>query len=81
MKETLKKMSRNYKKEYKDYHGKPEEVKKRAMRNKARLVIIGLEPGDSREIDHKKSLKNGGSNNPYNLRIVSKKTNRKKGAK
>lgn len=29
-------MSRDYKKEYKNYHSKPEQIKNRAKRNKAR---------------------------------------------
>jgi len=40
-----------------------------------------LKVGDPREVDHKKSLENGGTNNPKNLRIVSRSTNRKKGKK
>ena len=42
---------------------------------------MGLEAGDPREVDHKKPLSKGGSNNKNNLRVVSQKTNRKKGAK
>lgn len=71
---------RDYKKEYRDYHGKPSQVKKRQMRNEARTKM-GLEKGDSREVDHKKPLSKGGSNNRNNLRTVSRKTNRKKGSK
>ena len=37
--------------------------------------------GDGKEIDHKKPLSKGGSNNKSNLRVVSRKTNRKKGSK
>lgn len=36
---------RDYKKEYRDYHGKPEQRKNRSMRNQARLKA-GLKPGD-----------------------------------
>lgn len=42
---------------------------------------MGLKVGDKREVDHKKSMNNGGSNAKSNLRIVSRKTNRKKGTK
>ena len=52
-------MARDYKKEYKAYHGKPEHVKERAERNKARR-IMGLPVGDEREVDHKKPLSRGG---------------------
>ncbi len=71
---------RNYKKEYKDYHKKPKQIKNRAKRNKARRVS-GLKKGDKREVDHKKPLSKGGSNGRKNLRIVSRTTNRKKGNK
>jgi len=71
---------RNYKKEYKDYHGKPKQKKNRAARNKARKVM-GLVVGDKREVDHKKPLSKGGSASKKNLRVVSRVTNRKKAAK
>ena len=32
-------MARNYKKEYKNYQGKPEQKKRRAMRNKVRRML------------------------------------------
>ncbi|WP_373892788.1 HNH endonuclease signature motif containing protein [Virgibacillus sp. CBA3643] len=73
-------MVRDYKKEYRDYHGKPEQKKNRAKRNKARKDM-GLKVGDKREVDHKKPLSRGGSNKKRNLRAVSRKTNRKKGNK
>ena len=69
---------RDYVKEYKEYHAKPKQIKNRAARNKARK-ILGLKPGDGREVDHKKPLSKGGSNTKKNLRAVSLKTNRKKG--
>lgn len=71
---------RNYKKEYKAFHGKPEQKKNRAKRNSARKAM-GLKVGDSREVDHKKPLSKGGSNGKKNLRVVSRATNRKKGKK
>ena len=71
---------RNYKKEYRDFHGKPSQVKKRQMRNEARKKL-GLKKGDRREADHKKPLSKGGTNHKNNLRAVSRGTNRKKGAK
>ena len=71
---------RDYKKEYREYHGKPEQIKNRAKRNKARRVM-GLKVGDPREVDHVKPLKKGGSNGKSNLRVVSRTTNRKKGSK
>ena len=71
---------RDYKKEYREYHSKPEQKKNRAKRNAARKEM-GLKVGDPREVDHKKPLSKGGSNTKKNLRVVSRTTNRKKGAK
>jgi 5-methylcytosine-specific restriction endonuclease McrA len=71
---------RDYAREYKDFHGKPEEIKARAERNAARDKM-GLKVGDKREVDHKNPLSKGGSNSTRNLRVVSQKTNRSKGAK
>ncbi len=73
-------MPRNYKKEYKEYHSKPKQIKDRSKRNIARKKM-GLEVGDEKEVDHKVSLSKGGSNKKTNLRIVTRKTNRKKGNK
>ena len=71
---------RNYKKEYKDYHGKPEQIAARTQRNAARAKL-GLSVGDKRECDHKNPISKGGSNRKDNLRAVARSTNRKKGAK
>lgn len=71
---------RDYKKEYREYHSKPEQKKNRAKRNAARREM-GLKKGDPREVDHKKPLSKGGSNSKSNLRVVSRTTNRKKGNK
>ena len=71
---------RDYKKEYREYHSKPEQKKNRAMRNAARKEM-GLEVGDPREVDHKKPLSKGGTNSQENLRVVSRTTNREKGNK
>lgn len=71
---------RDYKKEYAEYHSKPEQKKNRAKRNKARREM-GLKVGDPREVDHKKPLSKGGGNGKNNLRVVSRTTNRKKGSK
>lgn len=61
------------------YNARPEQIKKRAMRNKARAEMekAGLvKKGDGKDVDHKKMLKDGGSNDRSNLRVVSQKTNR-----
>ncbi len=71
---------RDYKKEYREYHGKPEHIKERSERNQARKEM-GLKKGDPREVDHIKPLAKGGSNDKDNLRVVSRKTNREKSDK
>jgi hypothetical protein len=75
-----KKDARDYKQEYRDYHGKPKQRKERAMRNAARTKL-GLKTGDPREVDHKHALSEGGTNSKRNLRAVSQGTNRHKAAK
>ena len=72
--------SRDYRKEYDQYHGTPEQIKRRAERYAARRKL-GLKHGDGKEADHKNPLSNGGSNSKRNLRAVSREINRKKGAK
>lgn len=72
-------MARDYKKEYRDFHGKPEQIRRRAARNKARS-LLGLKQGDGKEVDHRKPLSKGGGNGRNNIRVVSRSTNRKKGA-
>lgn len=71
--------ARNYSKEYKDYHGKPEQIKRRAGRVKARrdMEKAGrVNKGDGKEVDHKNY--NTRDNSKSNLRVVNKKTNRSK---
>lgn len=70
-------MARDYKKEYRDFHGKPEQIKHRAERNKARAES-GLSVGDQREVDHIRGLSKGGGNGKRNRRIVSRRVNRTK---
>ena len=77
---TKSKKSRDYQKEYRRDHASPSDIAKRAARNKARRES-GLLMGDPREVDHIRPLTKGGSTSPTNTRIVSRKTNRKKGSK
>tara|TARA_X000001388_G_C2163055_1_gene96903 strand:+ start:174 stop:404 length:231 start_codon:yes stop_codon:yes gene_type:complete len=74
------KKKRNYRKEYDTYHAKPSQKKARASRNSARKKMAKsgkVRKGDGREVDHK----NGDprDNRRKNLRVVSRRTNRKKG--
>lgn len=59
---------------------KPNRVKDRAARNKARSEA-GLKVGDPRQADHKKELVSGGSKDKSNVRVVSASVNLEKEAK
>ena len=66
---------RDYRKEYDDYHGRPEEIERRSNRNKARRKIEktrNLSWLD--EVDHKDH--NPNNNSSANLRVVSRNKNR-----
>lgn len=66
------------------YNARPDQEKKRAERNKARREMEKagrVAKGDGLEVDHKTSLRNGGSNSTSNMRVVSRKVNREKGDK
>ena len=55
----------------------------RVKRNSARSMMEQegrVKKGDGKQVDHKKTLKNGGSNDRSNLRVVSAKTNATKEA-
>lgn len=72
-------MARNYRKEYDEYHGKPEQVKNRAARVKARRLMEktgSVTKGDGKDVDHVKPLKSGGTSARSNLRVRSIKSNR-----
>ena len=69
-------MTRNYKKEYANYHSKPEQKKDRAGRNGARRMMK-KKFGNSllgRDVDHKD--RNPRNNTMSNLRLQSKSANR-----
>jgi hypothetical protein len=70
---------RDYKMEYRNYHGKAKQKKQRAARTRARELMKkkGLaKKGDGKDIDHKKPLRSGGSNGINNLRVRNKSENR-----
>ena len=65
----------------KKFNARPAEKKKRAARNAARRKVTktrGAAAVRGKDVDHKRSLSNGGSNKASNLRVVSKKVNRGK---
>ena len=68
---------RNYKKEYENYHSKPEQKKKRASRNAARSTMAKagkVKKGDGKDVDHKNG--NALQNKKSNLSVKSKSANR-----
>jgi len=71
-------MARNFQKEYREYHSKPEQKKRRAQRNKARRKAMRegkARKGDGREVDHQGFNRRGRLDNSR-VRVVSRKTNR-----
>lgn len=73
---------RDYAKEYRDFHGKPEQVAARSNRNKARRYMEkrgAVHKGDGRDVDHRDS--NPMNNKPSNLRVQSKSRNRSRNGK
>lgn len=72
-------MARDYKKEYAEYQGRPEQIKHRAERNKARREMEKegkVHKGDGMEVDHRNPIRDGGSNLPSNWRVVTRARNR-----
>jgi len=68
---------RNYKKEYKNYHSKPEQKKRRSARNHSRALMIkkrGAAAVAGKDVDHKD--RNPQNKSTSNLRIQSKRKNR-----
>ena len=72
-------MPRDYKKEYANYQGKPEQIENRTQRNAARREMErkGLvRKGDGKDVDHRTPISKGGGNGNGNLRVVPKGQNR-----
>jgi hypothetical protein len=69
--------SRNYKKEYAEYQGKPSQRRRNDARKKSRRKMVSLgkaRKGDGKDVDHKD--RNPKNNSRSNLRMQSKNTNR-----
>ena len=69
---------RPYKKEYEQYQGTPEQLKKRAMRNAARAKLMKegkVKKGDGMDASHRRALDKGGSNED-GVAALPKGTNR-----
>ena len=70
-------MPRDYKKEYREYHGKPAQITQRSQRNQARRQVektAGDLPTD-KVVDHKVPIRKGGSNTGSNLKVASRSKN------
>jgi 5-methylcytosine-specific restriction endonuclease McrA len=70
---------RDYGKEYREYHAKPEQKKNRAKRNAARSMLAkkgAVSKGDGKDVDHKTPIRSGGGNSQSNLRVTTKAKNR-----
>jgi len=70
---------RDYKMEYRNYHGKPKQRKERAARTKAREQLIKkgrVKKGDGKDVDHKVPLRKGGSKGLNNVRVRDRSNNR-----
>jgi hypothetical protein len=68
---------RNYKSEYKNYHSKPKQKKRRANRNTARAKMVKsgkAKKGDGKDVHHKN--RNTKDNRSKNLSVISKRANR-----
>jgi hypothetical protein len=70
-------MARNYAKEYANYHSRPEQIKKRSARNKARRLALKqgrVRIGDGLDVHHRDG--NPLNNKSSNLRAMKKSNNR-----
>lgn len=73
-------MVRDYRKEYDEYHAKPEQKKRRAQRNAARNEAEKdgrVHKGDGKEVDHIAAPRKG-SLDGVKTRVVPKTENRKR---
>ena len=70
--------------EYRKYHASKRAKTQRAQRNKNRRVMERagrVRKGDGKEVDHKRPMAKGGGNGRRNLRVVSRRVNRRKHTK
>lgn len=61
------------------YDARPENVAKRVKNNQARAIMMKegkVKKGDNKDVDHKKPLRDGGSNARSNLRVQTEHKNR-----
>jgi hypothetical protein len=73
-------MARDYKKEYREYHGTAAQKKRRADRNRARRKAMKtgkVRKGDGKELDHV-GFHRTGRLNKVSTKVVSRAANRKR---
>ena len=66
-------------KHYAEYQGTPAQIEKRSQRNKARRLMekeVGKAALQGKDVDHKRMIKDGGTNSRSNLRVTSVAKNR-----
>jgi hypothetical protein len=71
--------ARDYGAEYRRFHGKPEEIAKRAKRNAAHAKIekkVGTTALAGKDVHHKRAIRHGGGNSDGNLAVTSVNRNR-----
>lgn len=71
-------MARNYRSEYDNYQGRPEQLKNRAKRNAARAKLMKagkVRKGDGKDVAHVRAFDKGGDNGD-GLRVESREANR-----
>jgi hypothetical protein len=76
----LSRSKRDYRKEYDEYHAKPEQKKRRAQRNAARRKAMKegkVKKGDDKEVHHVGAKRKGPLNNKR-TRVIGKRANRRK---
>jgi len=74
---AARKKKRNYKREYEIYHGLPEQIRRRAQRNKSRRAAAraGLvKKGDGKDVHHRDN--NPHNQNRGNIQVLDKRKNR-----
>src|SRR6266478_1242113 len=75
----MKNGKRDYQREDKLYESRPEQVKNREDRNKARHLeekAGRVHKGDGMDVDHTRPISKGGKTTPGNLRVVTQTQNR-----
>jgi hypothetical protein len=68
------------KRQVRGYNHRPENIKKRVQRDKARRKLMKegkVKKGDGKDVHHVKPVRSGGTNSRSNLRVVDRSKNRR----